>query len=94
MNSSEPAFRLYMISVMTTGPSRGPLFVQVLALGLTFILLGLLSDGTYAVLASYAAGRWRGRERAARVGQRASGAIYVGLGVLAALTPRHSPARS
>jgi len=67
---------------------RGPLFVQVVALGLTFIVLGLLSDGAYALLAAHLGGRWRRRRRTVRIGERLSGLVYVGLGVLAAVTRR------
>ena len=96
VNVLNPKTALFFLAFLPPflDPARGPLFGQVLVLGMTFITLGLLSDGTYALLASYAATRWRGRERTARIGERASGAIYVGLGVLAALTPRHSSARS
>ena len=73
-------------------PHRGPLFVQVVLLGLTFIALGFLSDGTYALLASYLGVRWRRRRTPLRLGERLSGLVYVGLGVLAAVTRR--PAQS
>ena len=75
-------------------PERGPLFVQIVLLGLTFIGLGLISDSSYALLASYAATRLRRRRGSARIGERASGVVFVVLGVIAALAPRHSPARS
>jgi len=75
--------------------NRGPVFVQVLLLGMTFITLGLLTDSAYALAASYVGGKWRGRraasrQRRARRAERASGLVYVALGVLAAVTPRHS----
>jgi threonine/homoserine/homoserine lactone efflux protein len=96
VNVLNPKTALFFLAFLPPflDPARGPLFAQVLVLGLTFIALGLLSDGTYALLASYAAGRWRRRERVARLGERASGLVYVGLGLLAALTSRHAPARS
>ena len=69
--------------------------MQVVALGLTFIALGLLSDGSYALVASYAAARWRRRGRdVTSVGERASGLVYLGLGLLAAVTPRHTSAHA
>jgi threonine/homoserine/homoserine lactone efflux protein len=74
-------------------PNRGPIAAQVVALGLCFIVLGIMSDGAYAVVAGTIAPRLR-RRRAARpgIGQRASGAIYVALGVFAALAHRPQPA--
>ena len=93
VNVLNPKTALFFLAFLPPflDPARGPLFGQVLVLGLTFILLGLVSDGTYALLASYAASRWRRRERVARLGERASGVVYVALGVLAAVTRRHAP---
>jgi threonine/homoserine/homoserine lactone efflux protein len=54
-------------------------------LGLTFVGLGFLSDGLYA-LAAGTLGRWlRARRQMLRY---ASGSIFVGLGVSAALAKR------
>jgi threonine/homoserine/homoserine lactone efflux protein len=68
---------------------------QVLVLGATFIGLGLVTDGTYAVVAAYFADRWRARRAQRRVAraERLSGVVFVGLGVLAAVTPRHTARR-
>ena len=57
-----------------------------------WLALGLLSDGTYALLASYLGVRWRRRRTPLRLGERLSGLVCVGLGVLAAVTRR--PAQS
>ena len=60
-------------------------WTQVVILGLTFVLLGFLSDGLYA-LAAGTLGRWlRARWRMLRY---ASGSVFVGLGVSAALAKR------
>ncbi len=72
---------------------RGPIAAQVLVLGLCFIVLGLMSDGAYAVVAGTIAPRLRRRRlTGAGWGQRTSGAIYVALGVVAALAHRPEPA--
>ena len=70
-------------------PERGPVAVQVCVLGLLFIVLGLLSDGTYAVVAGTLAPRFR-RRRPGTVSrpERATGLVYVGLGIVAATTAR------
>ncbi|HEY2815009.1 MAG TPA: LysE family translocator [Acidimicrobiales bacterium] len=73
-------------------PGRGPAVAQILVLGLCFILLGLLSDSMYAVLAGMLAPRLRGRRLDRGLGPRLSGAVYVALGVLAALAHRPEPA--
>ena len=57
--------------------------LQLGLLGTVFVLLGLLSDGTYALLAGAAAGRVRARPR---LGRFVSGGVLVGLGATAALT--------
>jgi threonine/homoserine/homoserine lactone efflux protein len=64
-------------------PAQGPIATQMLMLGAVFTSLGLLSDGGYALTAGALGSRLRAG-RAERL-QRASGAIYLGLGVSAAL---------
>ncbi len=66
-------------------PQRGPVAVQILVLGGCFILLGMASDGAYAMLAGSLAGRLRRTVRARRRLDRASGAVFLGLGAGAAL---------
>ena len=69
-------------------PTAGPVAPQMLVLGLTLVSLGVLSDGTYALLAAGAGNRLRNRRRL----ERLSGGVFVGLGVVAALAgePRQS----
>jgi threonine/homoserine/homoserine lactone efflux protein len=94
VNVLNPKTALFFLAFLPPflDPTRGPLFGQVVLLGLTFLFLGVLSDGAYALVAACIGARWRRRERVAQVGERASGLVYVGLGVLAALTRRHLPA--
>jgi threonine/homoserine/homoserine lactone efflux protein len=64
---------------------RGHIASQVVFLGLLFALLGLVSDGCYALAAS-AAGNWLKRSRRALAVERyVSGILFIGLGVSAAL---------
>jgi threonine/homoserine/homoserine lactone efflux protein len=65
-------------------PSQGPVASQMLVLGVVFTSLGLLSDGTYAVAAGTLGRRLR-TARSERRLRRASGVVYLGLGVTAAL---------
>jgi threonine/homoserine/homoserine lactone efflux protein len=65
-------------------PHRGPVAAQTATLGCCFILLGLLSDGTYALLGGALGGRLRRSRTARRRLDRASGVAYIGLGVTAA----------
>jgi threonine/homoserine/homoserine lactone efflux protein len=66
-------------------PARGSATAQILALGFVFVGLGLLSDGTYALLAG-AAGRWlKGNARFGRIQRYCSGGVYITLGITTAL---------
>jgi threonine/homoserine/homoserine lactone efflux protein len=53
----------------------------MLVLGLMLVSIGVLSDGTYALLAASVGNRLRTRRRLERI----SGGIFVSLGVIAAL---------
>ena len=65
--------------------------LQVLALGLTFALLGFLSDSMWALAAGTVSDRLRGAAGIAWVQRWVGGSVLVGLGLLAALwTPSHS----
>ena len=67
----------------------GHVGLQVLGLGLLFLGLAVLSDGTWA-LAAGTAGEWlRGHRGFLRARRYVSGTVFVGLGVLAALTSPH-----
>ncbi|MFG2073881.1 LysE family translocator [Nonomuraea maritima] len=60
-------------------PSAGPIAPQILVFGLLWILLGMASDGTYAMLAAAVAGRVRGSARVRRRLDVGSGVVYLGL---------------
>jgi threonine/homoserine/homoserine lactone efflux protein len=71
--------------------ARGSVTMQVLLLGLTFIALGLVSDGTYALVAARVSRSVRGRARWARLDRWAPGVTYIALGVASVLgSPRRS----
>jgi threonine/homoserine/homoserine lactone efflux protein len=66
--------------------SRGPVALQMTVFGLLFVLLGMVSDGTYAFLASGARDLLR-KNRKVKTAQRyVSGGMYLTLGVTAALS--------
>jgi len=60
-------------------------WLQVLALGLSFALLGFLSDSIWAVAAGTVADRLRGSVAIGRVQRWIGGGVLVGLGILAAV---------
>ena len=71
-------------------PARGSVPFQVLVFGVAFVLLGLLSDGAYAVLAATGA-RWlRRRPGVARTSRLVSGGVLISLGVTTALAGSRS----
>jgi threonine/homoserine/homoserine lactone efflux protein len=65
-------------------PARGSVAWQLLFFGIGFIVLGILSDGTYALLASVLAGRLRRTPTARRRLDLSSGLVYLALGAVAA----------
>ncbi len=69
-------------------PARGPVPQQILLLGLVYILLALLTDGSYALLAG-SLRQWLGRTvLSGRLPRYLSGGVYLGLGITTALTGR------
>jgi threonine/homoserine/homoserine lactone efflux protein len=69
-------------------PSEGASWLQILALGVTFVAIALISDGLYALLAS-TVGDWL-RSRSAGSGFRRgrryiSGGVYLALGTASAM---------
>jgi threonine/homoserine/homoserine lactone efflux protein len=66
-------------------------WLQVIVLGISFALLGFLSDSMWALTAGTVADRLRGSAGIARVQRWVGGGVLVGLGVLAAVW---SPSRA
>jgi threonine/homoserine/homoserine lactone efflux protein len=64
-------------------PDRGSPQAQIAFFCALFVVLGVLSDGTYAVLSSALAGRLRRNARSRRRLDRSSGVVYLLLGVFA-----------
>jgi len=70
-------------------PSRGPVWTQILLLGATLGVLGLVTDGLYALLGGTAADWLRRRNESPRfrhAGRYLSGGVYLALGAAAATT--------
>ena len=70
-------------------PSRGRPSLQILVLGLTFMLLGLVTDSIWALAAGTAGEKLRGSRRWPLVQRYVSGSVFVGLGLVTALTGSH-----
>jgi threonine/homoserine/homoserine lactone efflux protein len=87
VNVLNPKTALFFLAFLPqfVDPDRGSTWSQVFILGVLFMLLGFMTDSLYALSAGTIAGAFRRRRKAFRYG---SGAIFIGLGTLAALTKR------
>jgi threonine/homoserine/homoserine lactone efflux protein len=87
VNLLNPKTALFFLAFLPqfVDPSRGHIAGQIISLGLLYTLLGLVSDGCYA-LAAATAGDWLKRSRAYAKAERCTtGILLVGLGITAAL---------
>ena len=70
-------------------PSRGAAWTQVVVLGATLAILGLFTDGLYALLGG-TAGEWIRKQRVGaglrRAGRYVTGGVYIALGAVAAVS--------
>jgi threonine/homoserine/homoserine lactone efflux protein len=87
VNVLNPKTALFFLAFLPqfVDPAAGPVAPQMLVLGTLLVLIGVLSDGTYALLAAGAGRKLRSSARSRRVLERVSGGVFVGLGVVAAL---------
>jgi threonine/homoserine/homoserine lactone efflux protein len=91
VNVLNPKTALFFLAFLPqfVDPSKGRAWLQILALGLTFMALGLVTDSIWA-LAAGTAGETLRRSRRWALGQRyVSGSVFVGLGLVTALTGSH-----
>jgi threonine/homoserine/homoserine lactone efflux protein len=82
VNVLNPKTALFFLAFMPqfVDPDR-PVWTQTIVLGLCWIVLGLLSDGAYALAGGTLGGILRRRRKAVRY---ASGSVFIGLGAVAA----------
>jgi threonine/homoserine/homoserine lactone efflux protein len=94
VNVLNPKTALFFLAFLPqfVDPDAGPVAPQMLVLGTMLVGLGVLSDGTYALLAAGAGNRLRSAARSRRRLEKVSGGVFVGLGVAAAFAgePRRS----
>jgi threonine/homoserine/homoserine lactone efflux protein len=86
VNLLNPKTALFFLAFLPqfVDPARGALAFQIAFLGLLFALMGLTSDGLYA-LAAGTAGQWvKRRARYWRWERYVTGGVFIGLGVTAA----------
>jgi threonine/homoserine/homoserine lactone efflux protein len=87
VNILNPKTALFFLAFLPqfVDPSAGPVAPQMLVLGTLLVGLGVMSDGTYALVAAGAGRKLRETAAARRMLDRLSGGVFVGLGVVAAL---------
>ncbi|MFG6197367.1 LysE family translocator [Nonomuraea sp. JJY05] len=81
VNVLNPKTAIFFLTFLPlfTDPAAGPVGLQILLFGGLWLLLGMASDGAYAMLSSALAGRLRGSARARRRLNVSSGLVYLGL---------------
>jgi threonine/homoserine/homoserine lactone efflux protein len=81
-----PKVALFFVAFLPqfVDPSRGHIAMQIVAFGVTYLALGLVTDSLYALVGSQLAGRMRASRKARRRQRFATGAILIGLGGVAA----------
>jgi threonine/homoserine/homoserine lactone efflux protein len=93
VNILNPKTALFFLAFLPqfVNPSAGAVAPQMLVLGTLLVGLGVVSDGTYALVAAGAGRRLRETAAARRRLDRVSGGVFVSLGLVAALAgePRH-----
>ena len=88
VNVFNPKTALFFLAFLPqfVDPSRGPVGVQIVVLGITFVVLAFLTDGVYAVLSGTAAALLRGRPGFRRGQRYVSGGVYLMLGAATAVS--------
>ena len=89
VNVLNPKTALFFIALLPqfVAPGRGPVLPQIVVLGALYVVLGVCTDGAYALLGARLGAVVKRRPILRRRGQIAEGAILVGLGVTALAVP-------
>lgn len=87
VNVLNPKVALFFLAFLPqfVDPHAGSVPAQMALLGALFVVIGILSDAVYALLAGRLASRLRASPRGQRLSRRFSGSVYMALGVGTAL---------
>jgi threonine/homoserine/homoserine lactone efflux protein len=96
VNVLNPKTALFFLALLPqfVDVDRGSVPLQILALGITFVLLGLVTDSVWALGAGALGGAVRKSARGLRVERLVSGSVFITLGAVTALSGRPEPRRS
>ena len=91
VNVLNPKTALFFLAFLPqfVDPDRGSVAVQLLVLGLLFVVLAVCSDSLWALGAGTASERLRVSRRFLALQRYVSGTVFVGLGALTAVARRH-----
>jgi threonine/homoserine/homoserine lactone efflux protein len=92
VNVLNPKVTLFFLAFLPqfVRPGRGPVPLQIVVLGMLFLLLAIVNDGLYALLAGSARARLRQGRRARSLSRYGSGGLLIGLGLAAAVSGRRA----
>ncbi|CAN5746767.1 hypothetical protein BH18ACI4_BH18ACI4_05060 [soil metagenome] len=91
VNLLNPKTALFFFALLPQfiDPARGSVVPQILLLNAILVVLGFVSDSTYALSAGGLGNLLRGNLNFLRIRRYFAGSIYIGLGALTALTGSH-----
>ena len=90
LNPKTAVFFLAFVPQFVDADGAGSATLQLLMLSAVFVGLGLLTDGTWALTAAFIATRLRRSDAKLRREGLVTGSLYIGLGLMAAVTGRHT----
>ena len=92
VNVLNPKTALFFLAFLPQFADPAHFAEQALLLGAVFVVLAIMSDGTYAMISGYLGHFLRGQPRFLTAQRWVSGSVFIALGVLTALTDRNTSA--